>query len=168
MNSSPIPAPSAVAVDLVGAGLFDVQHLAPEGKDGLEARVAALCGRAACGVALDDVNFGERRVAVVAVAELVRHLTGFEARLAADGLTGLSGRLTRTVGHHGLFEDDLADRRIFLKEFRQLRRHDGADERAHGGVAELGLGLALELRVGQLDGHDGRQARRRRRPCRPA
>ena len=109
-----------VAVDLVGARLFDVQHLAPEGEDGLEARVASLRGRAACGVALDDVNFGQRRVGVVAVAQLIRHLAGLEAGLAADGFARLARGLARAVGHHGLVQNRLRDGGIFLKELRQL------------------------------------------------
>ena len=48
-----------VAVDLVGARLFDVEHLAPERQDRLKARVASLRGRAACTVALDDVELGQ-------------------------------------------------------------------------------------------------------------
>ena len=147
-----------VAVDLVGARLFHVQHLAPEGEDGLEARVASLRGGAACGIALDDVDLGERGVAVVAVAELVRHLAGFQPGLAADRLARLARGLAGAVCHHRLFENGLAHGRIFLKIFRKLRRDDGADERAHGGVAELGLRLALKLRVGQLDRHNGGQS----------
>ena len=146
-----------VAVDLVGTGLFDVQHLAPEGEDGLEAGISTLCGRAACGIALDDVKLGERGIGVVAVAQFIRHLSGFEAGLAADGLAGFSGGLACAVGHHGLVENEFADGGVFLKEFRQLLRDDVADKRAHGGVAELGLCLALELRLGQLDGNDGGQ-----------
>ena len=64
-----------VAVDLVGAGFFDVEHLAPERQNGLKARVAPLRGRAAGAVALDDVELCQRGVAVVAVAQLVGHLS---------------------------------------------------------------------------------------------
>ena len=103
-----------VAVDLVGTGLFDVQHLSPEGEDGLEAGISTLCGRAACGITLDDIKLGERGVGVVAVAQLVRHLSGFEAGLAADGLAGLPGGLACAVGHHGLVENEFADGGVFL------------------------------------------------------
>ena len=103
-----------VAVDLVGTGLFHVQHLAPEGEDGLEAGISTLRGRAACGIALDDVKLGERGVGVVAVAQLIRHLAGFKARLTADCFAGLPGGFPRPVGHHGLVENELADGWIFL------------------------------------------------------
>ena len=76
-----MPAPRAVmtglelvvAVYLVGPGLLHVQHLAPQGEDGLEAGVPALGGGAAGGVALDDIDLGELRVVLVAVPQLVRH-----------------------------------------------------------------------------------------------
>ena len=103
-----------VAVYLVGPGLFYVQHLAPEGEDCLEAGIAALCGRAACGITLDDIKFGERGIGVVAVAQLIRHLAGFKARLTADCFAGFSGGFPRPVGHHGFVENQLADGWIFL------------------------------------------------------
>jgi len=52
-----------VAEDLVEAGLLRVDQLAAEREDGLETAVAALLGGATGGVALDDVELGERRVA---------------------------------------------------------------------------------------------------------
>ncbi len=61
----PRPVPSrpghqlVVAVDR-SAGLFHVQHLAPQRQDGLETAVPALLGGAACGVTLDDEDFGRR------------------------------------------------------------------------------------------------------------
>ena len=140
-----------VAVDLVGAGLFHVQHLAPEREYRLEARVAPLRSRAACRVALDDVKLGERSVALVAVAQLVGHLTRLKPGLAAHALTRLARGLARPRGGHGLVEYRLADGGVFLKELLQLVRHDGIDQRAHLGVAELCLGLALELRLSELD-----------------
>ena len=48
--------------------------------------------------------------------------------------------------------------RVLLEELGQLLVDDGGDEALHAGVAELGLRLALELRVGQLDRDDGGQA----------
>ena len=147
-----------VAVDLVGARLFDVQHLAPEGKDCLEAGVPTLRGRAAGGVALDDVNFGECGVCVVAVAQLVGHLPGLKSCLAADCLFCLARRLSGAVCHHCLIENRARHRRVFLQELRELLGDDVADKRADRGVAELCLGLSFKLRVGQLDGDNRGQA----------
>lgn len=47
---------------------------------------------------------------------------------------------------------------IFLQKDFQLFVDDALDERAHLAVAQLGLGLGLELRVLQLDADDGSQA----------
>ena len=47
-----------VADDLVLADLLDIEHLVPQRQDGLMAAVAAFLGRAACGITLDDVDFG--------------------------------------------------------------------------------------------------------------
>ena len=91
-----------VAVNFVGAHLFDVEHLAPERQDCLEARVASLGGRAACAVALYDVELGELGVIFVAVAQLVGHRRAAEGALAADGLARLARGLSRAVGRHGL------------------------------------------------------------------
>ena len=76
--SSPIPAPSAMISgrtfsldeDLVEARLLDVQDLAAQRQDRLEAPVAALLRRAAGRVALDEVELAPRRVALLAVGEL--------------------------------------------------------------------------------------------------
>ena len=54
-----------VAVHLVRPGLFHVQHLAPQGKDGLEPGIPALGSGAACGVALDDVDFGQFGIVLI-------------------------------------------------------------------------------------------------------
>jgi hypothetical protein len=47
-----------VAQDLIQPGAFGVEDLTAQRQDGLEVPVAALFGRAACRVTLDDVQFG--------------------------------------------------------------------------------------------------------------
>ena len=141
-----------VAVNLVGADLLHVQHLAPEGKDGLEAGVPALGGRAACGVALDDIDLGELRVILVAVPELVRHGRAAESALAPDGLPGLLGGLPGPGGHKGLVQDHPPHLGVLLQEGLQLIGDQVVDESSDLAVAELGLGLALKLGVRQLHG----------------
>ena len=49
------------------------------------------------------------------------------------------------VGHERLVQNGPAHRRIFLQVGLQSFRHDGVDQGAHLAVAQLGLGLALEL-----------------------
>ena len=147
-----------VAVNFVGSHLFDVQHLAPQRQDRLEARVAPLRGAAACRVALYDVELGELGVIFVAVAQLVGHRRAAEGALAADGLACLARGLSRAVGRHGLIEDRARHDGVFLKELHQPVGNKVVDQRSDLAVAELCLRLALELRVRQLDGDHARQS----------
>ena len=59
-----------VADNPVESRLFDVEHLAPKGKNRLEASVASLFCGAACGISLDDVELCALGVALGAVGKL--------------------------------------------------------------------------------------------------
>ena len=59
----------SVLVDLGVIGLLDVEDLAPQRQDCLEATVAALLGGATSGVALHDVDLGFAGVAGAAVGQ---------------------------------------------------------------------------------------------------
>ena len=146
-----------VAVHLVRTGLFHVQHLAPQGKDGLKTGIPALRGGAACGVALHDVQLGEFRVVFVAVPQLIRHGRAAQRRLAADGLSCLLGGLPRPVGGEGLVQNHAAHLRILLQEGIQLVGNDVVHQRPDLAVAQLGLGLAFKLCVRQLHGNNAGQ-----------
>ena len=69
-------------------------------------------------------------------------------RAASAGMGGL-GRLGDHLAGLG---------RVLLEPLGQLLVGRPLDQRADGHVAELGLGLALELRIDQLDRDDGGQA----------
>ena len=120
--------------------------------------VPAACGRAACRVALDDIELGESRVTLVAVAQLAWEGGAFQRVLAPDVFARLSRGLSGPRGRHGLIQYCPAHRRVLLEELLQLVGHHAVHQRAHVGVAELCLGLALELRVRQLDRDDGGKA----------
>ena len=147
-----------VTVDLVETRLFDVQHLAPQRQDGLIPAVTAFLGRAARRIALDDVDFGQRRVALLTVGQLAGQGSAVERRLAAGHFTRFACRLAGTRRGLRLVDDRARHRRIFLKEGGQAVVHHGLDQRAHVAVAELGLGLALELGFLQLDRDNRGQA----------
>ena len=76
-------------------------------------------------------------------------------RVRSRALRAADARLRR--------RDRLADDRarlggVLLEELGELRVDDRRDEALHARVAELGLRLALELRVGELGRDDRRQA----------
>nr|P21562.1 RecName: Full=Uncharacterized 80.2 kDa protein in the 5'region of gyrA and gyrB; AltName: Full=ORF 4 [Haloferax lucentense DSM 14919]pir/D39135/ hypothetical protein 4 (gyrB region) - Haloferax sp [Haloferax sp.]AAB09604.1 ORF4 [Haloferax lucentense DSM 14919] len=139
----------------VEAVFLDVQNLPLEGQNRLELAVAALLGRPARGVALHDEQFGLRGVAALAVRELPRQRGRFERGLAAGELLGLLRGLAGAGGLDGLRDDGRRRVRVLLEERPELLVGDALDDAADLGIPELGLRLALELRVGVLDGDDG-------------
>ena len=136
-----------VAVDAVETRLFDVQHLAPERQDRLMTAVAALLGGAACGITLDDVDFSVGRVLFDAVRQLARQGSGIQCGLAARHFARLLRSLAGARGGLRLLDNSAGHLRIFLEEGHQLFGDHRVDQCTHIAVAELGLGLALELRL---------------------
>ena len=140
---------------LLEARLLDVQDLAAQREDGLVAPVAALLGRAACGVTLDDVELALARVPALAVGELARQRAAVQHALAAHRLARLARGDARPRGVANLRDDLLADVGVLLEEGGELLVHHLLDQALHLAVAQLRLRLPLELGVGQLDGDDG-------------
>ena len=95
---------------------------------------------------------------LVAVPELVGHGRPAQGGLAADGLPGLPGGLPGPVGHEGLVQDGPAHRGVLLQIGLQLVGDDVVHQGADLAVAQLGLGLALELGLGELHGDDAGEA----------
>ena len=143
---------------LVEACLLDVQHLAEHGQDGLEAPVATLLGRAAGRVALDDVELAALRVALLAVGQLAGQRCTLQGALADDQVAGLAGGLAGARGGQRLLDDAPAVARVLVQVLAEALGDGRLDLALDVGVAELGLGLAFELRLGQLDADDRRQA----------
>ena len=77
----------------VEARLLDVEDLAPQRQDRLESPIAALFGRTAGRIALDDEDLGELRVALRTVGELARQGRGLEGAFAPGELARLARRL---------------------------------------------------------------------------
>src|SRR6185437_890103 len=92
---------------LVEPRALDVENLALQRQDGLEAAVAALFGRAAGAVALDDEDLALCRVALLAIGELAREIGDVERALAAGQVPGLARGLAGGGGL-GYLGDDLA------------------------------------------------------------
>ncbi len=146
-----------MAEHLVVACLLDVEDLAAQGKNRLEAAVAALLGGAACRLTLDEVDFAALRIALGAVGQLAGQTTGIECALAAGQVTGLARGLAGTRCLDGLVDDALGDRRVLLKEGAKPLVDEGLHGAGDVGV-ELALGLAFELRLRQLHADDCDQA----------
>ena len=147
-----------VGQHLVEAGALGVQDLAAQGQDGLVARVAALLGGAACGVTFHDEQFGFRGVLALAVGQLAGQGVVRERALAAHQFLGAAGGVAGAGGVHGLVDDQADVLGVLLKVDREPVIDHAGHHTGHFAVAELGLGLAFELGLGQLDADDGRKA----------
>ncbi len=101
---------------LLQVGLLDVQDLAAQRQNGLEAAVAPLFGRAAGRVALDDEELGFFGLFGLAVGQFAGQVVGLERVLPPHQLTRLAGRLARLGGALGLAVDRLGDARVGLEK----------------------------------------------------
>src|SRR5262249_10916149 len=141
------------------AGLLDVQDLAADREDGLDPRVASLAGGATGRVALDDEDLALVGVGRLAVGQLAREAAATEQSPARAGpVARPAGPDPRLLGGLALADDVLALGRVLLHPRAELVVDDLLGEALDLGVAELGLGLALELRLAELDGDDRGQA----------
>ena len=105
-----------VAEHLVVACLLDVEDLASQRQDGLEAAVAALLGGAAGGFSLDEVEFATVGLALGAVRELAGQAAAIQRSLAAGEVAGLARGLAGARCVDGLVDDLLGDLRVLLEE----------------------------------------------------
>ena len=126
-------------------------------QDRLVVAIAALLRGTACRIALDDEDLRLRRVALLAVGELSREARAVERALAARQLARFARRLARAHGIGALLRDRARDRGILLELGRELLVEQVRDQTRDLAVAELGLGLALELRVRELHRDNGGQ-----------
>ena len=81
-----------------------------------------------------------------------------ERGLAAREVARLACRRARLRGGHGLADHAARVLRVLLEPLGQARVDDRLDEAGHARVAELGLGLTLELRLGELRRDDRGEA----------
>ncbi len=142
---------------LRGVRLLGVQDLAAQREDRLRAAVAALLGRAARRVALDDEELGRAGVRRGAVRELARQVQPVrDGRLARD-LLSRAARLSRAGREDDPADDLLGDRRVLVQPLLERGTHGAVHGRGHLRVVEAVLRLALELRlkdVGRQQHHD--------------
>src|SRR5829696_3686143 len=146
-----------VGEDLVHVGLLDVEDLAPQRQNGLEVPLPPLLGGPARRVALDDVELAPCRVLGRAIGELAWQRRALQVALA-DLLPHGPGREPRPRGLQRLVDDGLGLTGTLLQELGQVTVGRALDETFDLCVPELGLGLPLELRLGELDRDDRGQA----------
>ena len=137
---------------------LDVEDLAAQREDRLGLRIAPSDGGAAGRVALDDVDLRLLGASALAVAQLARHAAGLEQALAARRLARLAGGEAGGRRLKGLADHVARVRGVRVEPVAQALADDLLHEGLRLGVAQLGLGLALELGLAQLDAEDGRQA----------
>ena len=143
---------------LVEPRLFHVQDLALQRKNGLKFPVPSHLRGTACGFALDDEQLAEGRVLLRAVGQFPGERPSVQRALSTDQLLGFPGRVARPGRVDGLADDLAGDGRVLVKIDAQGVVHRRLDEALHFAVPQLGLGLAFELRIAQLDAHDRGEA----------
>ena len=122
------------------------------------APVAPLLRRAAGGIAFNQVNLAQRRISLLAISEFSRQRPGIERTLAACQIFGFAGRLAHARRFHAFSDDLLRFTRVFAHVARKFLVHQRFDDALHFAVAQLGLGLPLELRLGNFHADHRRQA----------
>ena len=142
---------------LVEAGPLHIQDLASERQDGLGLPVPRLFGGTAGAVTLNQEDFAERRIALLAVGQLARQVGDIERPLAAGQLTRLAGSFAGRGGFVCLGNDLLAVLRMLLEPLLQTLAKDRLDHRPDLGGDQLVLGLGGEFRIRNLHGQHAGQ-----------
>src|SRR5262249_28679718 len=127
-------------------------------QDCLELAVAALLGRAAGALTLDDEELGLTGVALLAVGELARQRRELERTFALHHLARLACRLSRARREDRFLDDCPRLARMLLEELGELFVYHRRDDARHFAGDELVFGLVIELGIGMLDGDDGGKA----------
>lgn len=123
----------------------------PRSWDGLEHRVAAALRRAAGRITLHHIQFRLARIRRAAVGELAGQPAQIGGALATHQLSRLARGDPGLRRRHRLVDHHLGVRGVGLEPVGELFVADLLHERLHFGVAQLGLGLTLELRFADLD-----------------
>ena len=138
----------------VEARALDVEDLALQRENGLVFAVAALLGRAAGAVALDQEQLGLGRIALLAIVQLARQRSDAHCGLSPGWLAGLACSLARRGSIDDLHDDRAGVGRVFLEPLGELVGHQAFKRLANLGAHQLVLGLRAELGIGQLDRND--------------
>ena len=128
-------------------GFLDVENLTPQRKDGLEGTVTTNFGSSAGGIALNEEELALGRILVGAVGKLAGKAAAAHDGLALHKLTGLACSVTGCGSQNHLLHYQFGILGILLEISLERCRSSCRHSSHHLAVAELGLGLALELRL---------------------
>ena len=120
--------------------------------------VARLLGRSARRIPLHEVKLRFLRIARGAIGQFAGQAAAGKGALALDQFAGFAGRQAGLGGKDHLIDNDLRLARMIFEPLAQFlvdQRFDGA---LHLRIAQFGLGLPLELRLGHPDRKHGGQS----------
>ncbi len=144
--------------DLYQLGFLYVQDLSAQRKDCLENAVAALLGRTAGRVSFHYEDLRFLGVALLAVGQFAGQAGLGERAFAAGQVFGAAGGLAGLGGAQAFLADSLGNGGMLLEEDGEGFSGKGFNYAFNLAVAQLGLGLAFELGVGDLDGNNNGEA----------
>ena len=130
---------------LVEARALDIEDLAAQRQDRLVFARAALLGRTACRITLDEEEFGLGRIAFRAVGKLARQRGDVERALAARQFTRLAGRFAGGGGLDDLADEDLGVAGMLFEPGAERLVDEAFHHRPDFGRDELVLGLARRI-----------------------
>ena len=148
----------SVLENAIQPGALGVEDLAAKREHSLKPAVTALLGAATRAVALDDEQLGPLGVALRAVGQLARQGQAFQCTLADHQIPRPLGCCPRARRGQTFPHDRLGCGGSLFQERAERLDDHRFDLTADLGVHQLDLGLALELRLGQLDADDRRQS----------
>lgn len=142
-----------------------IKYLTAQGEDSLEMAVTALLGGATGGVSLDEEYLTVLRVFVRAVSELSGESATCHGVLALYALTCLTCRDTGSGSKDDLVADEFCLLGVLLQIVAECLTDSLLDGTSHLAVAELRLGLSLELWLSDLDADDCGESSRKSSPA---
>ena len=147
-----------VLENLVVHGLFHVEDFTSKRHDRLVVAVSALLGGSTCRITLHQEELTQSRVLLGTIGQLSGQARAAHHGLALDHFTRFSSSVTGLGSEDDFVDDGLGFPWVFFEVSLQHIRNGLAHRRRNFRVAELGFGLALELRFRHLDADDGGQS----------
>ena len=142
----------------IEAGFLNVEDFTLQRQDRLILAVTPLLRRAARGVPFHQVQFGERRVAFLAVRQFARQASQIQRAFTAGHLTGTTRGFARARGVNNFADHDFRIGRVFQQVFAQQFVHLLLNRRFHLGGDQLVFGLRGEFRIRHFHRYHGNQA----------